>query len=75
MGRELGKGERTWERGKKKGRGDERAPAIRAPFFSILWLLAAAKFRLANQTIEGEAGCHSMLLHGDCHGHVIESFI
>lgn len=45
-------------RKKREGRG-ERAPAIRAPIDSILQSLAAAKFRLVNQTMGG-VGCHSM---------------
>ena len=60
-------------RAKEREGGGERAPAIRAPTGSILQSLAAAKFRLVNQTIRG-VGRHSVLLFGDRHGHVIESF-
>ena len=62
---------------KKKERAEEKERLqlhYKSPnWFNFLQSLAAAQFRLVNQTIGG-VGRHSVLLLGDQHGHVIESF-
>ena len=59
-GEGVREGDRVEKIRKKKGRS-EGMPALNALIGSILWLLTAAKFQLANQTIGG-VGCHSILL-------------